>query len=108
VPLLPGFATSDTASSENAVVEASSTTQPPATTPPEATQPSQPEQVAEPETPQSDTVTASEVALTPIPLGLGFQSVANAVLTLAVGFVSLGILILGGFVFWRMYKRRID
>jgi hypothetical protein len=64
--------------------------------------------VPEPEAPLSDTVTASEVELTPIPLGLGFQTVANAVLTLAVGFVSVGILILGGFVFWRMYRRRID
>jgi hypothetical protein len=64
--------------------------------------------VPEVETPLSDTVTASEVALTPIPLGLGFQTVANAVLTLVVGFVALGILILGGFAFWRMYRRRID
>jgi hypothetical protein len=64
--------------------------------------------VPEVETPLSDTITASEVALTPIPLGLGFQTVANAVLTLAVGFVALGILILGGFAFWRMYRRRID
>jgi hypothetical protein len=46
--------------------------------------------------------------LADIPLGLGFQTVANAVLTLVVGFVALGILILGGFAFWRMYKRRID
>jgi hypothetical protein len=48
------------------------------------------------------------VALTPIPLGLGFQTVANTILTLAVGFVTLGVFILGGFIFWRMYKRRID
>jgi hypothetical protein len=61
-----------------------------------------------PETPLSDSTTATEVALTPIPLGLGFQTVANTILTLAVGFVTLGIFILGGFIFWRMYKRRID
>ncbi|MDR1183710.1 MAG: hypothetical protein LBK67_02815 [Coriobacteriales bacterium] len=62
----------------------------------------------EPETPLSDPTTATEVALTPIPLGLGFQTVANTILTLAVGFVTVGIFILGGFIFWRMYRRRID
>jgi hypothetical protein len=61
-----------------------------------------------PETPLSDPTTATEVSLTPIPLGLGFQTVANTILTLAVGFVTLGIFILGGFIFWRMYRRRID
>jgi hypothetical protein len=61
-----------------------------------------------PETPLSDSTTATEVSLTPIPLGLGFQTVANTILTLAVGFVTVGIFILGGFVFWRMYRRRID
>jgi hypothetical protein len=61
-----------------------------------------------PETPLSDSTTATEVSLTPIPLGLGFQTVANTILTLAVGFVTLGIFILGGFIFWRMYRRRVD
>jgi hypothetical protein len=61
-----------------------------------------------PETPLSDSTTATEVSLTPIPLGLGFQTVANTILTLAVGFVTVGIFILGGFIFWRMYRRRID
>jgi hypothetical protein len=60
------------------------------------------------DTPLADPTTATEVALTPIPLGLGFQTVANTILTLAVGFVTIGIFILGGFIFWRMYKRRID
>jgi hypothetical protein len=60
------------------------------------------------ETPTADGATATEVSLTPIPLGLGFQTVANTILTLAVGFVTLGIFVLGGFIFWRMYRRRID
>jgi hypothetical protein len=61
-----------------------------------------------PEAPAQEPLTASEVVLTPIPLGLGFQTVANTILTLIVGFVTLGIFILGGVIFWRMYRRRID
>jgi hypothetical protein len=60
------------------------------------------------DTPRSGSTAGTEVSLTPIPLGLGFQTVANTVLTIAVGFVALGIFALGGFVFWRMYRRRID
>ncbi|MDR2587720.1 MAG: hypothetical protein LBC23_05625 [Coriobacteriales bacterium] len=63
--------------------------------------------VTEPDTPLSDPTKATEVSLTPIPLGLGFQTAANTVLTLAVGFIALGIFTLGGFVFWRTYRRRI-
>jgi hypothetical protein len=69
----------------------------------------QPQQsLPEIDTPLADPTTATEVALTPIPLGLGFQTIANTILTLAVGFVTLGIFILGGLGFWRMYRRRID
>jgi hypothetical protein len=66
--------------------------------------------VEQPDTdaPGSSGTTGTEVSLTPIPLGRGFQTVANTVLTIAVGFVALGIFALGGFVFWRMYRRRID
>jgi hypothetical protein len=60
----------------------------------------------EPETPQADSRTATEVAL--IPLGFGFETVANTLLTIAVGFIALGVFVLGGFIFWRMYRRRID
>jgi hypothetical protein len=78
----------------------------------EAQQPPVREPVVEQPVTESDTprpgATGTEVSLTPIPLGLGFQSVANTVLTIAVGFVALGIFALGGFVFWRMYRRRID
>jgi hypothetical protein len=73
--------------------------------------PSAPETVVEQpdtDTPRSGGTTGTEVSLTPIPLGLGFQTVANTVLTIAVGFVALGIFALGGFVSWRMYRRRID
>jgi hypothetical protein len=59
------------------------------------------------ENPESDTLAATEVVLTSIPLGLGFETVANAVLTIAVAFVALGIMVLSGFVFWRMYRRRV-
>jgi hypothetical protein len=48
------------------------------------------------------------VDLTPIPLGLGFQTVANTVLTIAVGAVAIGVLGIGGFGFYRMYRRRVD
>ncbi|MDR2587531.1 MAG: hypothetical protein LBC23_04630, partial [Coriobacteriales bacterium] len=82
---------------DNRVVEAE---------PPSAAQPQQP--VPEPEPPLADTTTATEVTLTPIPLGLGFQTMANTVLTIIVGFVALGVFALGGFAFWRMYRRRID
>ena len=58
--------------------------------------------------PGDDTVTGTEVVFSPIPLGLGFQNMANAVLTITVGFVALAIMALAGFGFWRMYRRRID
>jgi hypothetical protein len=76
------------------------------TTPPRDSVVEQP--LSETETPTTGGTTGTEVSLTPIPLGLGFQTVANTVLTIAVGFVALGIFAIGGFIFWRMYRRRID
>jgi hypothetical protein len=107
-PTNPGLPVTDATPSVAEVTErtTSDRTLPPETvqTPPES-QLERP--LSEPETPLSDTTRATEVSLTPIPLGLGFQTVANTVLTLVVGFVTLGIFILGGFIFWQMYRRRI-
>jgi hypothetical protein len=110
VPLLPIFPSPSVADSTTAVTAAPQTTpeQTPAPALATPTEPQPQQTQPEPETPLSDTTTATEVVLTPVPLGLGFQTVANTVLTLAVGFIALGVFILGGFIFWRMYKRRID
>lgn len=105
---LPGIISIEPLANENQNVEDRSQpidNRPAPSDPPAApeTPNSTPDAVPEPST----ALTASEVSLTPIPLGLGFDTVANTVLTLTVGFVALAILILGGFVFYRQYRRRI-
>jgi hypothetical protein len=78
----------------------------PAASSPQPTQEAVPEEI-EPDPVPQDSLLGSEVTLTPVPLGLGFQSVANTILTIAVGAVALGILVVAGFTFWRMYRRRV-
>jgi hypothetical protein len=66
-------------------------------------------QLATPES-QGDTPTrAIEADITPLvaPLGLGFATVVNTLLTIFVGLAALIVIFGGGFGFWRLYRRRI-
>jgi hypothetical protein len=77
-----------------------------ATTPnsPDATQQSQPEAKSDSEKPL-----ANPVSLVPVvPLGLGFQNLANTILTIFVGLAALIVIFLGGFFFYRRYRKRVD
>jgi hypothetical protein len=106
-PAKVATATENTATESTAQPEATPPSTPESPVLPEPEQQATPQQpLPEPETPQADSRTATEVAL--IPLGFGFETVANTLLTIAVGFIALGVFVLGGFIFWRMYRRRID
>jgi hypothetical protein len=77
---------------------------------PEPPSASAPEPEPGPESQASEPTRAIEANITPLepPLGLGFTSVANTLLTILVGLAAIIVNFGGGFGFWRLYKRRIQ